>query len=93
MSIEADIVELLQALDNYIPGENDDCVADRIKESASAIRKLRAERDAAARDMRERCAKAFEGSVHTVWDSGEISDFIRGLSLLATELSSPGDQK
>lgn len=53
MSIEADIVELLQALDNYIPGENDDCVADRIKESASAIRKLRAERDAMRKDARD----------------------------------------
>lgn len=35
--------DILERLENYIPGENDDCVAERIAEAVAEIKRLRAE--------------------------------------------------
>lgn len=57
MSTEADIVERLRAADMGWSGDAFCVGQDVAEEAADLITKLRAERDAAARDMRERCAK------------------------------------
>ncbi len=84
MSTEADIVERLRW--PGIAGPDDHPLSAALRaEAADLITKLRAERDAAARDMRERLAKSFEDSVHNVWDAGEIADHIRAYLLIATD--------
>ena len=56
MSTDADIVELIDRLDSHM-GQQDIAVLLRdCRLARDALLRLRAERDAAAREMRERCA-------------------------------------
>lgn len=94
MNTEADIVERLRA--RYVHPHFYDGI---FNEAAAEITKLRTERDDAATDMRERCAKAVETAdrtgkrcldlVKTMAGSEAmrriIVEDIRGLSVIATQ--------
>lgn len=93
MTLSTDIIDRLsRSLKPFWHYTQHDVIGDAMAE----ITKLRAERDAAARDMRERhcaearavldeIAKSFEDSVHAVWDAGEVATHIRGYPLIATD--------
>jgi hypothetical protein len=59
-STETDIDALIERLDSHMGQQDVPVLLRDCRLARDALRQLRAERDAAARDMRERCAKVAE---------------------------------
>lgn len=78
-----DAAQAIERLRIFVAKESDSAnkLLDQALDLTSRLEVVSAERDAAARDMRERCAKEAED-----WFAGvEAAEAIRGLPLIATD--------
>lgn len=82
MSTDADIDALIERLDSHMGQQAATVLLADCRLARDALKQLRAERDAAARDMRERCAEDLQRLRTRHYDIGTVNAAIARIRAL-----------